>query len=109
MYIPCDRGFALNQALLHSLRCRLPHHIDHQWPDCWLEPAPQGISSSLLKEQGHNNCGLLSCEPPGLVSALHLLWKRGFLVADFQKFGHVVTKRRRRPVGSAGSSSHRAM
>src|SRR5882724_6637838 len=81
---PVVASFTLQKALLYSLGSSLPHSIHHQRPDCWLEATLQVIASGLLQEQCHNNGGLLSSDPPGLVSVFLLGWKRRVnLVTEF--------------------------
>jgi len=63
-------GFSLQQILPYRLSSSLPHCIHHQGTDCWFEATLQRIASSLLQEQCHNNGGLLSSNPPGLVTVL---------------------------------------
>src|SRR5882724_9157907 len=61
---PVIAGLALLEILLDGHTSSLTHHIHHQWPHHRLEPTLQGIPGSLLQEQGGNNHGLLSCNPP---------------------------------------------
>src|SRR5882724_12840150 len=92
-------GFSLQQILTYRFSSNsLPHCIHHQGPDCWLEAILQRIASSLLQEQCYDNGGLLSSNPPGLVSVL-LLGQKGSvgLFSDcglFGQVGHGFMKRR---------------